>query len=524
MSEFDWVFASIIFVSAIAALFIALPVLLPKANPYIQSQYDEALSQIALKAQKQDLMLLSDCNFQAHDCSGYYPFGIDSNDMNVFFANPVMQYGSEAISYARLNQPYSAYLNTGGVTNTSLPATGLSYSLSSGLFHAGVPGGIDLNQSPSMLSVKFNGSASQYDVRATYNKPNSFALAESSSFLASAHDPSTSAAVRAFGIIPEFWIDLPSDQNLNISTSQNAWKKGANSGLLSSSAIWWDSNIEDSVTWSYRIPFTLFSNGASRTDETVEADFNFSLAFSLLDAPGQLDTASVRLAEYSGNDCVSHLQPPTECDSMPLRFSYDDIAGTGRLDFRLLGFTDANSSRQFGLYFESTANPTGEKQSVSDPAISYSAPAVPVEITILEPQSMPSPRFLVADSLVLFDPNAIIVGFDTAVKRHWQSSPLPYRIPFVFGSGNYERTDTALSADVNFSKSFEQAGCTDCVLDTASVSFLEVNNLYEAKAISNPTYEFNYGPGTKVARLSWTAGGTLAPKSKRYYMLYFKSI
>ncbi|MFA4907678.1 MAG: hypothetical protein WC602_05400 [archaeon] len=521
-AEFDWAFASIIFVSAVTVMFIALPAFIPKVQPYDQGQYDAAFSQIVLSVQKQDVMLQADCNASEYDCSQNYSIKLDSNDMNVYFNNPAIQYGSEVVSYGKLNTPYSAYLNNEGIIDANFPITGLSYSLNSGVFSSASASGVDLNQSQSVLSAKFRGSGQPFDVRATFSKRNSLSLGESNSFLASAIDSASTAAVRAFGLIPEFWVELPADQNLNIALGQKAWKAGANSGLIASSAEWWDSNILDSVTWSYRIPFTVFSS-IDRNTGVIEADFNFRSALASIGNSGALDQNSIRAVEYSGGSCVNHTNDQNECDSMPLYFSYSSSIGIGTLDFNLLTAMDANSTRQFALYFDTNANSTGTKQSASSSAVIYSAPQISVSIVVLQPQSGANGRVLVTNAITLFDPATIQVSFDTGVKKRWESSALTYRIPLMFDAGNYARTDTNLSTDVNFASAFSQANCAGCVLDQNSVSFVEVNNAYDAKAVSLPAYSFNYSSGTKTATVSWLSSGTLGAKAKRYYMIYFKN-
>ncbi len=107
---------------------------------------------------------------------------------------------------------------------------------------------------------------------------------------------------------------------------------------------WWDNQ------WLYRVPMTVGSNGAIRTNKPAEVNLNFSQLLASLGANGTFDPNSIRVIEVDGSNNVLNSAVPFQFD--PSSNYNATTNATGTLVVMMTGTTAANASRSYHVYFD----------------------------------------------------------------------------------------------------------------------------------------------------------------------------
>lgn len=516
MVEFEGIITGIIFIAVISFVLVSVSNFVAKPFSYDTGAFEKADLLVEQKVNRMDVLLSGDCNASVLDCNRFFAFRVDLNDLNFLSSNGFRQVGRTGFSFAKLNSPVSVFLHDLNSLIGDQNDLGFSYgSVVGRIFFRN--SFLDANLFDSNLELNFLDVNERKEIVVVFDRNFSFSVSFNG-FLFSARDNLNNFGVYAFANLPEIWFDLPSDQNLLLQSNQLAFSAGDSNGLLASE--WFDDNYSDNVSWSYRVPFTVFSNAVDRNSEVVRIDLNFFGALNKLGDNGVLDANSIRVAEFVNGKCVDFNSLTPECDSLDLNFGYNSITGIGVIDFNMRGFTDKNVSRSFGFFFDSNSNSTGIKRRIFVDMI-YSAPGVLPVVSIFSPDSGVSRKMLVADKLKLFEPNVFVLSFEAGAKKRWKSGQFGYRLPFVFESGNFDRTNSVVSKDINFLREFSLLNCNACVLNQNSLELFEVDDLENARVLSDVNFSFSFNDSAKIGSISWTVSGITIAKSKRNYVLYF---
>lgn len=107
---------------------------------------------------------------------------------------------------------------------------------------------------------------------------------------------------------------------------------------------WWDGQ------WLYRVPITLGSNGAARTDKPGEVTLNFTQLLAGLGSSGTFDPNSLRVLEVDDDNNVISDTVPFQFDPSSNYNATTNAAGT--LVILMNGSTAANATRRYHVYFD----------------------------------------------------------------------------------------------------------------------------------------------------------------------------
>lgn len=112
-------------------------------------------------------------------------------------------------------------------------------------------------------------------------------------------------------------------------------------------------------TWHYRIKIDVNTSDYNRTNWPVEYYLNFTQLFEQMNTTGTFDNQSVRVFEYNDTGGIIG-EMPSQFDEAEDYNTSNNAVGT--LVFILNGTTNANTLRQFYVYFDRTENGTKQDE------------------------------------------------------------------------------------------------------------------------------------------------------------------
>lgn len=534
MEPSDWAVSSVVFIVAVAVAIAVSPTLLPEQPPeLVESQLKDILESVSDEIQVQSLILKTDCNMDLYDCNRDYPVEIDINQARHNLL-------SQAFTLDK-NKVYSV-MPLGAITKLyTFPKQKITPSHSTEAFvlsstatseHINVHNQyLDANITDWNAIIDFLDSNEQ-DLVIAYPRISMSRLKDTSTSVVVGND-SNKFYLRFFPNSPEFWVDVPDDINVSFKPMQQNWKFDENIGVFNIGA-WWDDDNTDAYWWHYRIPITVHSMDYAREDLNVQIDINFALQRERLGITGLIvDPNSFRLVEYK-NYLAYDATTATNDNSLalsnqPFEVDFNTTTEIARVKWTLTGFTPANSSRVYYLYFDFNTYP---KDTYVYSTIEYVPPENPVYITVAFPQTIGETHVFDANKAFLYNPNTLLISTVNQLSRTWQYITVGYRKPLLFSSGYYDRNALMVSTDINFALEFIGLGCAGCDLNTTSLSFVEVNNWNEGRVIKIytysdqngvDTYNYSYNTNTKMMSLAWSVPATPA-LTKRYYFLYYDKL
>ncbi len=512
MEPTDFIFSAVLFAATIAFVFYAIPHFIPQPSKEpVESQINEVLDSVTRDIDVQTVVIKADCNSEEYDCNYVYPVEIDINSS---YVNMLSQYftivGNKMYSIGTIGQENKVFLFPTQQLTTDYNTQSLSLSLSQ------IEGGYRVTNNylqadvfPRSATIDFTDSSTT-DLLMSYDDIN-LSVISNTKTLIKLGDENNEFYFYFFPNSPEFWLDAPDDYNIEIKPAQLMWRSDVNTGSLSEAQWYTESG---NTSWHYRIPITVNSLSCSRSNTVVQEDINFVKVKQLLNAvQSSVDTDSFRLVEYSKGSAID--------SSVPFSVQFNQSTDQAVLTWQLTGTTNANTVREYMLYFDFTDYP---KTTASFSSLTYSTLSCPVFISQAQPQSQSTVVSTVTSQVILHNPNTIAIETESDTTPEWDYDQYEYRIPFTFDSGKQTRTDQNVSTSIDFDEEFANVGCSQCTLNESSVRLVEVNNLEEGSVISvlsSQQYSLNYNATTHIGNLSWIVSGTTQPRTKRYYYLYF---
>jgi len=246
-----------------------------------------------------------------------------------------------------------------------------------------------------------------------------------------------------------------------------------------------------------------------------------------------LFSASFRLMEYRDmrayDSTTSNYDNATALANQPFTINYSGNTEIATVTWTVLGTTPVNSHRIYYLYFDFS---NYQKPAYNYSTINYTAPSVPVYITVAAAQSQEQTNIFDTNHAYLFNPNTLILNTVNQLSRVWEFEAVTYRKPLLYDAGAYARGIFTVSSDINFIAEFQNVGCPGCDLNTDALSLVRVNNWGEGDVLeiltlsdvnTAGTYDWTYNSTTQILSLSWVAPPTPAYGVRRYF-LYFDSI
>ncbi len=541
MEAADWATSSVVFVVAISVALVMSSYLVSKGPPPVpESQLKNILESVSDEIQVRSLILKSDCNPALYDCNREYPIevGIKPSRFNML-SKSFTQDENKLYSVMPLGSIAKLYSLPQKKITPSYPDT-QTFTLSSDINIVPLTDSNKITVTNQYLNatitdenaiVDFNDSAQQ-DLIVSFPRMYMARLKDTNTSVVVGND-ANSFYLRFFPNSAEFWVDVPDDINVSINPIQKNWKVDENIGVFSKDA-WWDDDNTDAYWWHYRIPITVNSLDYPRQDLNMQVDINFSLERRRLGIAGLIvDPNSFRLVEYK-NHFAYDATTATNDDSLalqnqPFEVTYNSNTEMAQVKWTLTGATSASAIRFYYLYFDFNNFP---KPAYSYTAISYTPPAQPVYITIAFPQGQSETHIFDTNKAFIYNANTILLNVLNQLSRTWLYTTLGYRKPLLFDAGILDRNALMVSTDINFVSEFSALNCTGCDLNTASLSFVEVNNWDEGSVLKTytysdqntpDTYNFSYSPDTNMMSFAWYVPATPA-LTKRYFFLYYNKL
>mgnify|MGYP000141377761 CR=1 FL=1 len=525
MDPTDWIISGVIFVGLIGLLFALLPTLIPqKPDIVTETEIKELLDSVTKDIYVKALILKSDCNSELYDCNRFFPVALDANtDLNYILSKPFETYSDKLYTVLLPQELASAFLLEPGILEPQyLVSLDLSGSLTDGVINVR-NSYIDANITDSNATIHFRDT-NEADITISYPTMPISLLKNTQRLIVVGNDTNKFYFI-FFPNTSEFWLDVPDDIQVSVSSTATNWKVGSNIGVLSSDA-WWDYSADDDEWWHYRMPITVNSLECERTNEVVQETIDFGDVKEKLSVTATIDPNSFRMVEYSNGQPIDYISDTNEIDPIPFKMEFDSDTEIGVLTWQLTGTTDANTTRVFYLYFDFLPY---QKSAPSYSDLTYSSLSCPVLITKGDAQDTSVTQYaLISGDAYLFNPNTIYISVLNDVDRSWLSAAINYRIPLAFDAGNYDRVDENVSLDINFAQEFASVNCSGCDLNIDSVYLVEVSDLDTATVIDTLTegteWGLSYNETTKVGELWFIVKGTTAAGTTRYYYLYYDNI
>lgn len=526
MESTDWIISSVIFVFLIVGLFFAIPWLMSINTPTItETEMQNIMENIANEIETKAILLKSDCNAELYYCNRQFPVLLDVNtDYNYLVSRPFDQYLGRLFVVIPPGELHSVYVLPKGLIeprydeNTNLAVEALQF----GTIKVSNPY-FDINVSSNVTSIHYLDS----------NAPNliikypdmNMSLLKNSDRLVIIGDPDRNFSFIFFPYTNEFWVDVPTDIQLNIQSSATNWRVGDSIGVLSS-ADWWDYNEDDDYWWHYRIPITVNTLGCERTNEILQKSFDFNEIMQNLSISAELDTDSFRVIEYENFSPVDYDLGTSEIDPVPFYVSYSQTTKIATVKWQMPGKVPANTTKLYYLYFDFLPY---RKDPPTYASLSYTAPACQLSVVSGNAESTNlTAYFGSASQAFIFNPNALQFSIKNMEEKEWLSANVSYRLPLEFKAGKAPRQDTNVSLDINFEAEFLSVGCENCDLNLDSLALLEVASLGSGAPVDllvkGTDWDINYETETKLSTLWFVVKGTTSSKKSRYYFLYYNNI
>ncbi len=513
MHTFDWIASVVIFVSIITVMFLTLPHLFPERPRAVsETTVTDILNQVSADANIKSLIYVADCNDVNIDCNASFPVEVTVR---------------EEVEYipSKKGEKFKKSLFIVSKPNTSaevfeIPPNTLDFQRrESDLGADSNSTGIYVTN--SYIKAIFDGNKaniyffSSNNSKITFYYEGPLSLLKDTNYLVVVGNNEKELYFIFFPETPEFWVYVPEDGNIAMESSLYNWGIENTYGM-NIFASWWDSNTSDDEMWHYRLPITVYSGSCTLNNAVLKLTIDFNEIKNDLNISYNLDPNSFRMVEYNGTEPLG---------LVPYKVTYNETTGTATLLWQLTGTTQANTVRQFYLYFDFWPFLKSPPQ-YSD--ISYSSLSCePLVIRALPEGTRVRTSTKVSGLGYLFNPYSVQVSIINDVKRMWLYSNLTYRIPIVFDAGNIGRSDVNVSLTIDFGSEFVRQGCNDCTLDVNSVKIVEVydiatGNLKEELARGS-YWNLSYNYGTKKAFVWFIVKGTTNAGEKRYYHLYYKA-
>jgi hypothetical protein len=521
MEPTDWVLSGVIFLGLIGLLFALLPTLMPqKPDVVTETEIKETLDSVTKDIYVKALILKSDCNSELYDCNRFFPVVLDANtDLNYILSKPFEAYLDKLYTVLLPQELASVFqLEPGTLEPRYLVNLDLSGSTNDGVINV-QNSYLDVNITDTNATIHFYDT--NEDITISYPTMPMSLLKNTQKLIVVGNDTNNFHLI-FFPRTSEFWLDVPDDIQVSITSSAINWRVGSSTGVLSSDA-WWDYSSDDDEWWHYRLPITVNTLECERTNEIVQETIDFGAIKEKLSVTATIDSNSFRLVEYSNGQPIDYNPDTNEIDPIPFKMEFNTETEIGVLTWQLTGTTDANTTRVYYLYFDFLPY---QKSSPSYSDLTYTPLSCPVLITEGDAQDTSVTQYaLISGEAYLFNPNTIYISVLNDVDRSWLSAVINYRIPLAFDAGKYNREDVNVSLDINFAQEFASVNCSGCDLNIDGVYLVEVSDLDTATVIDTLTkgtdWDLSYNETTKIGELWFIVKGTTTAGTTRYYYLYY---
>ncbi|MCX8189703.1 MAG: hypothetical protein N3F05_00540 [Candidatus Diapherotrites archaeon] len=526
MESTDWIISSVIFVFLIVGLFFAIPWLMSINAPTItETEMQNIMNNIANKIEAKAILLKTDCNSQRYDCNRQFPVLLDVNtDYNYLVSRPFDQYLNRLFFVIPTGEIHSVYVLPKGLIepmydeNTSLKAEALitgKYRVLNPYF--------DINVSNTFASVHFIDSNSP-DIVIRYPDMN-MSLLKNSDRLIIIGDPDRNFSFIFFPNTNEFWIDMPTDIQINIQSSATNWQIGDSIGVLSS-AEWWDYNKDDDYWWHYRIPIAVNTLSCDLTNAILQKTIDLNEIMQKLNISAELDKNSFRLIEYENFSPVDYDPDTNEVEPIPFHVSYSETSKKAIIKWQMPGTVPANSTKLYYLYFDFLPY---RKDRPAYANLNYTEPECQLSIVSGDAESTNVTTYLgSASQAFIFNPKTVQFSIKNIEEKEWLSANVSYRLPLAFNAGKTSRQDTNVLLDINFDAEFLSVGCKNCDLNLESLALIEVSSLGSGAPVSllvkGIDWDLNYNQQTKLSTIWFLVKGSTSANKSRYYFLYYNNL